>query len=139
VELESVLDLERSSWNTDSLKPGDSVTVQGLLARDGSKQVWGNSVVLTSTNRKVLTMSPEALAALKPVFQTKGTITAGNAPGLNAGAAAMGALTGSLRSAAMAAVEQITKKVDDSRSFFTCRLQNTKINHKPNFVVFCNR
>jgi hypothetical protein len=67
VELESPLDLERSGWNMDSLKPGDSVTVQGLLARDGSPQVWGNSVVLTNTNKKVLAMSPEALAALKPV------------------------------------------------------------------------
>src|SRR5580765_486282 len=38
VELESPLDLERSGWNMDSVKPGDSVTVQGLLARDGSRQ-----------------------------------------------------------------------------------------------------
>src|SRR5262245_44071344 len=49
VELESPVDLERSGWNRNSLKPGDAVTVQGILARDGSKQVWGNSVVLTST------------------------------------------------------------------------------------------
>ena len=31
----------------------------------------------------------ESLSALKPVFREKGTITAGNAPGLNSGAAAM--------------------------------------------------
>ena len=67
VELESRLDLERSGWNMNSLKPGESVTVQGIRARDGSPQVWGNSVVLTRTNKKVLAMSPEALAALKPV------------------------------------------------------------------------
>ena len=54
VELESQLDLERSGWNMDSLKPGDAVTVQGLLARDGSPQVWGTSVVLTGTNKRVL-------------------------------------------------------------------------------------
>src|SRR6266478_4410010 len=66
VELESPLDLERSGWNMDSLEPGDAVTVLGLLARDGSRQVWGNSVVLTSTKKSVLAMSPEA-AALKPV------------------------------------------------------------------------
>src|SRR5258708_1271667 len=29
VELDSQLDLERSGWNIDSLKPGDPVTVQG--------------------------------------------------------------------------------------------------------------
>ncbi len=67
VELESVLDLERSGWDRDSLKPGDAVTVQGILARDGSRQIWGNSVVLTNTRRRVLAMSPEALAALRPM------------------------------------------------------------------------
>ena len=67
VELESPLDLERSGWNRNSLKPGDAVTVQGIRARDGSPQVWGNSVVFTNTSRRVLAMSPEALAALKPV------------------------------------------------------------------------
>jgi hypothetical protein len=67
VELESPLDLERSGWNMNSLKPGDSVTVQGIRARDGSAQVWGNSVVLTDTNKRVLAVSAEALAALKPV------------------------------------------------------------------------
>jgi hypothetical protein len=66
VELESALDLERSGWNSDSLQPGDAVTVQGILARDGSSQVWGNSVVLTGTKKRVLAMSPEALAAVKP-------------------------------------------------------------------------
>lgn len=33
--------------------------------------------------------TPESLARLRPVFRNDGTITAGNAPGLNAGAAAM--------------------------------------------------
>ncbi len=46
VELESQLELERSAWNRDSLKPGDAITVQGPVARDGSKQIWGDSVVL---------------------------------------------------------------------------------------------
>jgi hypothetical protein len=67
VELESTLDLERSGWSRDSVKPGDAVTVQGILARDGSQQIWGNSVVLTNTRRRVLAMSPEATAALNPV------------------------------------------------------------------------
>ena len=51
------------TWN--SLKPGDAVTVQGILARDGSLQVWGNSIVLTSTGRQVLAMSPEAIAGVE--------------------------------------------------------------------------
>src|SRR5687768_10269508 len=40
VELESQLELERSAWKRDSLKPGDAVTVQGPVARDGSPQLW---------------------------------------------------------------------------------------------------
>lgn len=67
VELESPVDLERSGWNRDSLNPGDALTVQGILARDGSSQIWGNSLVLTNTAKRVLAMSPEALAALRPI------------------------------------------------------------------------
>jgi hypothetical protein len=66
VELESIQDLERSGWNKSTLKPGDAVTVQGIRARDGSLQLWGNSISLTSTGRKVLAMSAEAPAASKP-------------------------------------------------------------------------
>src|SRR3954463_2180673 len=71
VELESRLDLERSGWDMNSLKPGESVTVQGTRARDGSPQVWGNSVVLTSSKKKVLAMSADAVAALKPAISSQ--------------------------------------------------------------------
>jgi hypothetical protein len=67
VELESPVDLERSGWNPNSLKPGDAVTVQGIRARDGSRQVWGNSIMLSATGKTILSMSPAAIAALKPV------------------------------------------------------------------------
>jgi hypothetical protein len=66
VELESPVDLERSGWNLDSVKPGDAVTVQGILARDGSPQIWAHSVVLSGTGKSVLAMSDEALAASRP-------------------------------------------------------------------------
>jgi hypothetical protein len=66
VELENTIDLERSGWNRNSLKPGDAVTVQGQRARDGSHQLWGNSIVLTDSRRRVLAISAETLAALKP-------------------------------------------------------------------------
>jgi hypothetical protein len=49
VEVESQLELERSSWSKDSLLPGDAVTVQGPLARDGSRQIWGDNVVLAKS------------------------------------------------------------------------------------------
>jgi hypothetical protein len=66
IELESPLDLERSGWNRNSLKPGDAISVQGIRARDGSLQAWGNSITLGNAGKKVLAMSPEAVAALKP-------------------------------------------------------------------------
>jgi len=67
VELESTLDLERSGWNLTTLKPGDAVTVQGMLARDGSPQIWGDSVVLTASKKRVLDVSEAAKAFLRPV------------------------------------------------------------------------
>src|SRR6266516_2342586 len=52
IELESPIDLQRSGWSRDTLKPGDVVTVQGISARDGSKQAWANSVVMASSNKR---------------------------------------------------------------------------------------
>jgi hypothetical protein len=54
VELESPVELERSGWSRETLRPGDRVTVQGIVARDGSRQIWGDSVVQGGTGRKVL-------------------------------------------------------------------------------------
>src|SRR2546422_10857709 len=44
IELESPVDLQKSGWNRDTLKPGEASTVQGIAAREGSRQAWGNSV-----------------------------------------------------------------------------------------------
>src|SRR5262245_24379051 len=66
VELASLVDLERSGWKRDSLKPGEAITVQGIVARDGSPQIWGESVVASATRRTVLAVSADAIAALAP-------------------------------------------------------------------------
>jgi Family of unknown function (DUF6152) len=58
IELESTVDLKRSGWSRDTLKVGDAITVQGMAARDGSTTAWGNSVVVTSTGRRVFTVTP---------------------------------------------------------------------------------
>jgi hypothetical protein len=58
VELESPIDLQDSGWNRDSVQPGDSVTVQGFTARNGSRQVWSNRMTLTQTGRQVLNVKP---------------------------------------------------------------------------------
>jgi uncharacterized protein DUF6152 len=68
IELESPVDLERSGWNALSVKPGDAITVQGMPARDGSRQAWANSVVLGSTGKKVLDVTP---ASPPPVRQSR--------------------------------------------------------------------
>src|SRR5678815_3589957 len=60
VELESVVDLQRAGYKRDTVKPGDSIVVQGIAARDGSKQVWGNSVVLSAGNKQVFNIPDEA-------------------------------------------------------------------------------
>ncbi|PYS16942.1 MAG: hypothetical protein DMG15_00770 [Acidobacteria bacterium] len=53
IELESPVDLQKAGWKIDTVKPGDALTVQGIAARNGSRQVWGNSVRMTSTNKKI--------------------------------------------------------------------------------------
>jgi len=57
VELESPIDLQRNNWNRDTLKPGDTITVQGISARDGSRQAWGNSVVLDATGKRIFVLA----------------------------------------------------------------------------------
>ena len=61
IELESPIDLQKSGWNRNTLKIGDVITVQGISARDGSKQIWANSVTIANTNRRVF-----SLAAAQP-------------------------------------------------------------------------
>ena len=61
IELESPIDLQKSGWSRDTVKIGDAVTVQGITARDGSKQVWANSVVLSAGNKRVFTLLPPKL------------------------------------------------------------------------------
>jgi hypothetical protein len=56
VELESTVDLRRNGWSPDTIALGDSITVEGMSARDGSRQVWGDSVVLTGAGRRIFTV-----------------------------------------------------------------------------------
>lgn len=60
VELESPIDLQQSGWNRETLQPGDAVTVQGILARNGSRQAWARSIVVNATGRQVLNVKPSA-------------------------------------------------------------------------------
>jgi Family of unknown function (DUF6152) len=62
IELEGPIDLQRSGWSRDSLRPGDKIHVEGIAARNGSHQAWGNSVVIRATGKNVyaMTVTPPA-------------------------------------------------------------------------------
>lgn len=47
VELESPQLLELNGWTEASLQAGQQITVEGFRARDDSRQVWGESVVVS--------------------------------------------------------------------------------------------
>ncbi len=53
VEIESSILLAKNGWNQTTVKPGDVIKVEGPPARDGSKQISGKNIVLTSTNKSV--------------------------------------------------------------------------------------
>ncbi len=67
IELEGPIDLERSGWSRETLRPGDRIRVAGFGARNGSHQAWGNSVVVRATGKSVynVTLAPPA-APLEP-------------------------------------------------------------------------
>lgn len=72
IELESPIDLQQSGWSRDSLQPGDAITVQGIAARNGSRQSWARSIVMTATGRQVLhvtTAGPPAPLQPRPTPQ----------------------------------------------------------------------
>ena len=59
VEIESPSELHISGWNRESLTPGDAIVVSGMLARDGSRQIWGNSVRRASNSQQLFTLDPD--------------------------------------------------------------------------------
>ena len=59
VELGSPNSLMRLGWTRKSMKIDDVVTVQGSLAKDGSKLVNARTVSLASTGQRLLTGSSE--------------------------------------------------------------------------------
>lgn len=64
VELESTIDLRRNGWNAETVRPGDALTVVGPVARDGSRQIWGDSVVADSNGARIFTVA----AAQPPAY-----------------------------------------------------------------------
>ena len=54
IELDSPADLGRAGWQLDSLEVVTVITVTGPPARDGSRQMWADSLVDDSTGAQVL-------------------------------------------------------------------------------------
>ncbi len=51
--------LQKSGWNKNTIKIGDEVTVDGTLAKDGSKQANVRTVTLTNTGQRLRGASSE--------------------------------------------------------------------------------
>ena len=67
-ELNSPNYLMRSGWTKSSLKVDDVVTVQGALAKDGTKQVNASTVKLTASGKTLFAGSSDPNAS--PATQT---------------------------------------------------------------------
>jgi len=67
VELESPQLLELNGWSEQSLKVGEAVEVTGLRARDGSRQLWGESIKQVGKHDAVLTTTryPTLLSSIR--------------------------------------------------------------------------
>jgi hypothetical protein len=63
IELDSPVDLRRQGWTRNTLSVGDVVTVEGIAARDGSKQAWSMSMVVARTGQRVFFARPSAAPA----------------------------------------------------------------------------
>lgn len=60
-EMNSPNSLMRLGWTRESMRMDDVVTVEGSLAKDGSKLLNARSVILTSTGQRLLTGSSEGI------------------------------------------------------------------------------
>jgi hypothetical protein len=59
VELESPAELQLSGWSRETLVPGEAIVVDGMLARNGSRQIWGSSVRRAVNGQQLFTLDPD--------------------------------------------------------------------------------
>jgi hypothetical protein len=64
-EMNSPNSLMRLGWTRDSMKLEDVVTVQGSMAKDGSKLLNARSVVLTKTGQRLFAGSSDGTPAAR--------------------------------------------------------------------------
>jgi hypothetical protein len=58
VELPSPVELKMSGWSRETLAPGDRIIVDGMLARNGSRQIWGDTVRRASSRQVLFELDP---------------------------------------------------------------------------------
>jgi acetyl-CoA C-acetyltransferase len=84
---------EQDKWAAESHEKALAAIEKGLLAEEITSvevpQRKGDPIVVDTDEAPRAGTTAEKLANLKPVFSKDGTITAGNAPGINDGAAAL--------------------------------------------------
>jgi hypothetical protein len=83
VEFGNPLDLEHSGWNRNSLRIGDVVSVDGVPATGDIRQVYGNSIFLASTGKKLFAIAakPRSSAHQPAPRWPDGQVRLGPSPG----------------------------------------------------------
>jgi hypothetical protein len=66
VELENTVLLRKSGWRSSTVQPGDALNVQGIVARDGSRQIWGESVRLSGGRRVLFVKDTTPIPPVQP-------------------------------------------------------------------------
>ena len=61
IELASTIELQWSGWRPDAVSVGDTITVEGLAARNGSEQIWGSNVELAN-GEKIFAVDEDVFA-----------------------------------------------------------------------------
>ncbi len=76
VQAGSVTSLRPQGWVADSVKVGDTVTVEGQLGRDGAKKVFVRSILLASGKRFGGTEGNNSSTAARPANNDRNVVTA---------------------------------------------------------------
>jgi hypothetical protein len=85
VEVDSPVLLRLNGWSKTTVQPGDELVIEGIVARNGTRQVWGETVTMTGTGRQVLDIAdtrPAKPLAPRPAPRwPDGTVALGAASG----------------------------------------------------------
>ena len=89
VELESPIELQANGWTNETIRPGETIVVEGITARNGTRQIWGEHVALARNGREIFTVgdgAPGRPLATRPAPRwPNGQVALGAAPGTASG------------------------------------------------------